>query len=76
MLITLTPILNSTKGKPVIGTAIAGRMLHQDGIAQIWEDTLSTVEMSRLTTPCLQTAEASASGPALSGAGRCASILY
>ncbi|MEK4046255.1 EAL domain-containing protein [Paenibacillus sp. FSL H8-0048] len=53
MLITLTPILNSTKGKPVIGTAIAGRMLHQDGIAQIWEDTLSTVEMSRLTTPLL-----------------------
>lgn len=53
MLITLTPILNSSKNKPVIGTAIAGRMLHQDGIAQIWEDTLSTMEMSRLTTPLL-----------------------
>ncbi|WP_339220852.1 EAL domain-containing protein [Paenibacillus sp. FSL H8-0332] len=53
MLITLTPILNSSKDKPVIGTAIAGRMLHQDGIAQLWEDTLSTMEMSRLSTPLL-----------------------
>ncbi|QUL54672.1 EAL domain-containing protein [Paenibacillus tritici] len=53
MLITLTPILNSSTDKPVIGTALAGRMLHHE-VTQIWEDSLSSMDMSRISSPLLE----------------------
>ncbi|OMD51388.1 hypothetical protein BSK56_05860 [Paenibacillus borealis] len=46
MLITLTPIVNSDKTKPVIGTAVAGRMLLQEQITQIWNETPSTIQIT------------------------------
>ncbi|WNS42539.1 EAL domain-containing protein [Paenibacillus sp. MMS20-IR301] len=53
MLITLTPIVNRSKDKPVIGLAVAGRMLHQDEITQIWDDSFSSIRISRITQPLL-----------------------
>lgn len=53
MLITLTPIINSSKDKPVIGMAAAGRMLHQDEVTRIWDDTLSSIKVSRITSALL-----------------------
>lgn len=46
MLITLTPIVNSDKTKPVVGTAVAGRMLLQEQITQIWNETPSTIQIT------------------------------
>lgn len=54
MLITCTPIVNSSKDKPVIGMALAGRMLHQEEITHIWEDTLSSIKISRVTSAQLE----------------------
>lgn len=53
MLITLTPIVNSRKDKPVIGMAVAGRMLHQEEITHIWNDSLSSIKVSRTTSALL-----------------------
>jgi diguanylate cyclase (GGDEF)-like protein len=50
MLITLTPIVNNNKDKPVIGTAIAGRMLQQEEVTRIWDETTSSLQMTRITS--------------------------
>lgn len=50
MLITLAPIVNSNKDKPVIGTAIAGRMLQPEEVAHIWNGAQSSLQMSRVTS--------------------------
>ncbi|MEK4325720.1 EAL domain-containing protein [Paenibacillus sp. FSL R7-0312] len=53
MLITLTPIAGSSSDKAVIGTAVAGRMLHPEENTHIWKDTLSTIHVSRATSAML-----------------------
>lgn len=53
MLLTLTPIIDSDQTKPVIGTAIAGRMLQQEDVNRIWDETLSTIQMTRVTSGML-----------------------
>lgn len=53
MLITLTPIVDSGKTKPVIGTAVAGRMLQQEEVKRIWNETMSTIQMTRVTSGML-----------------------
>ena len=53
MLITLTPIVNNNKDKPVIGTAIAGRMLQPEEVTRIWNGTQSSLQMTRVTSGML-----------------------
>ncbi|MBW4082152.1 bifunctional diguanylate cyclase/phosphodiesterase [Paenibacillus sp. S150] len=53
MLLTLTPIVNNNKDKPVIGTAVAGRMLQQEDVPRIWTDGLSRIQISRATSGML-----------------------
>ncbi|WP_379156872.1 EAL domain-containing protein [Paenibacillus sp. sgz5001063] len=53
MLVTLTPIVNSLKDQPVIGTAIAGRMLNQEEITHIRADGSSSIQMTRVTSGML-----------------------
>lgn len=49
MLITLTPIVNNDKNKPVTGTAVAGRILNQEEIRRIWKENYSSIELGRAT---------------------------
>ncbi|MNO13869.1 Cyclic di-GMP phosphodiesterase Gmr [compost metagenome] len=53
MLITLTPIVNGSTDKPVIGTAIAGRMLQQEEITPYREDSPSSIQITRATSGML-----------------------
>lgn len=46
VLITLAPVLNSNKNAPIAGTAIAGRRIHQDKITRIWDEIVSTVQIT------------------------------
>ncbi|MNB86820.1 Cyclic di-GMP phosphodiesterase Gmr [compost metagenome] len=46
MLITLSPIINNSGDRPVIGTAVAGRMLQQEEITRIWDETRSSLRMT------------------------------
>ncbi|WP_052380652.1 putative bifunctional diguanylate cyclase/phosphodiesterase [Paenibacillus camerounensis] len=46
MMITLSPIINNSGDRPVIGTAVAGRMLQQEEISRIWDETRSSLRMT------------------------------
>ncbi|KUP21648.1 CHASE4 domain-containing protein [Paenibacillus sp. DMB5] len=45
MLITLAPIVNNSGDLPVIGTAVAGRLLRQEEIVRMREETQSSLQM-------------------------------
>lgn len=53
MLITVAPILNNSGDQPVIGTAVAGRMLRQNEITRIWEETQSSLQMTVINSAVL-----------------------
>ncbi|OKP85681.1 EAL domain-containing protein [Paenibacillus sp. P32E] len=53
MLITLTPIVNSLRDQPVIGTAIAGRMLHQEETTHIRGEGSSSIQITRVSSEVL-----------------------
>lgn len=53
MLITLTPVAGSSTDKPVIGTAVAGRMLQQEEVTHAREDGPASIQITKATSEML-----------------------